>query len=138
MAIRYDTPEDFERDKLKEQALRTHLAAEQQARSGLGWLIISSIPSLFNNVPRWVRWTADVMGVVGIIGVVRSWFTTSKAHNLELERERLGPQMVVLPDGAAARDVSCGCSLKSYTDWQEPKTHMDYAAKSMDSLSLKN
>src|SRR5581483_4826383 len=99
MAKIYETKEDFERDKLKEQAQGLRLSAEKQ--SGLGMSLIggSFLADLFHQqkpeTRGWLRYTSFLLAFTGIIEAVRSWFTSSKAHNLELQSERLGPEQVV-------------------------------------------
>jgi len=140
MAIRYDTPEDFERDKLKEQALQQRLVAEKQSGLGMTFIGGSFIADYYQarkpQTRGWLSYLSAGLGILGIIDTVRSWFTSNKAHNLELERERMGPQMVVLPDGMnMGQDASCGCSHASK---HAPKSHADYALKSADSLIIKS
>jgi hypothetical protein len=137
MAKIYETQDDFERDKLREQAKDLRLKSEKQVTSGMGWVIVSTIPSLFSRRPAWLDYLATLVGIVGIIDLVRSWGTSSKAHDLELQRERLGPGVVVLPPRAdevalaGAQKDDCG-ACKHTKLANAPKSPLDYVEKVAD------
>jgi hypothetical protein len=69
--------------------------------------------------------------------MVKSWITGSKAHDLELQRERLGPAQVVLPQElamAAEPEKECApCKLKKFGELHQPKTLAEHAEKTPDS-----
>ena len=128
MAKIYETQADLEKDVLKQQAQNLRLQASRQGGSGGGLISLNLFTELWHatgrNLPGWLRTAGNILGIVGIIKIVRSYFTDSKAHNLELQRERMGPTTVVLPPeitvahGAPAQedgiDPSCGCPLKRH------------------------
>lgn len=144
MAKIYETKEDFQRDVLEAQAKDLRLKSERQASSGLGLIGISFAPSVFK-LPSWLNIAASIAGIVGVIDVVRSWFTGSKAHTLELQRERLGPGQVALPADTASpvvlmpseKSIDCGCKHKKIAEAFKPKTLSDFAEKpSADAVLL--
>jgi len=93
MAKIYETKEDFERDKLKEQAGRLNNESLKQSGFGVSLIAISlMLDNWFSKTKHQTALLASttVLSVVGAIEIVRSWFTHSKARSLNLERERMG------------------------------------------------
>jgi hypothetical protein len=118
MAKIYETKDDYTKDVLKDQSRDMRLTASRQGERGLGWLGVSFILDLFNarsqNPKGWVRTVAGVTGLLGVIDVVRSFVTDHKVHNLELQKEQLGPQTVVLPpDTMPIPEENCDCKFQS-------------------------
>lgn len=113
MAKIYETSDDYQRDKLADQAKDMRLKAEKQATNGLALIGLSFAPAVFK-LPSWLHTVASVTGLIGMFDVVRSWMTGHRAHDLELERERMGPQHVVLleqpkPEAAHAHGECHAC-----------------------------
>jgi hypothetical protein len=145
MAKIYETKDDFQRDMLDQQAGELHLKSEKQASSGMGWLVASSIPLFFERRPRWLDYIATALSVFGLVDLVQSWRTRSRAHDLELERERMGPQHIMLPADTLPPGVSaqlpiiqpakedCApCKHKKMAGAVKPKSLADYAEKLSD------
>ncbi|NBX03255.1 MAG: hypothetical protein EBR02_04180 [Alphaproteobacteria bacterium] len=132
MAKIYETKDDFKRDKLDEQAKNLRLRKSEQGNSGMTLLGGSFLAEIYHarspETRGWLATVGSIMGIVGMIEIVRSWMTGSKAHDLELERERMGPQHVVLPAGAAPDKDCAPCMLK--TGRIEPKTLAEHAQTS--------
>jgi hypothetical protein len=135
MAKRYDTQEDFQRDVLKDQAQNLRLSAERQSGWGATLVGMSFLGDLLNSGPvkrGWLGVASSVVGIIGIIESVRAWFTHSKAHNLELERERLGPEQIVLPSemgGHSADAALTPCEKKKFADAVNAQSLMEQAAR---------
>lgn len=139
MAKRYDTPEDFQKDVLKDQAAHLRQGASNQALSGFSWMIMSAIPEWIRAAkPEGRGWLSAVsmgMNIIGIAKVVQSWFTGSKAHTLELERERMGPEQIILPSEMGGMSnmgghESCNeCKLKKHTNHIHPHSLIDQATR---------
>lgn len=149
MAKIYETKEDFERDKLKEQALR--LRGDANAQSGFGAALTGIAVWLESmnygkELTRGVRSTAlsiasTATGVIGIIEIVRSWFTHSKAHDLNLERERMGVASEVhLFNGdngmnTIAENMNHPQGSTKYSQNIQPTSLLEQAAKSDFNIS---
>ena len=135
MAKIYETREDFERDKLAEQAGALRLKAERQSGNGLAWLVASSIPAIFSK-RAWVDFAAAALSIVGITQLVKAWRSGSKAHDLELERERLGPEVIRLPadmlGSAPAHSVGEECKPCRQQQALKPRSLMDFAHKNTE------
>lgn len=144
MAKIYETKDDFQRDVLDAQAKDLRLRSEKQASNGLGLIGLSFAPAVFK-LPGWLNIAGSIAGFVGIIDVVRSWFTGSKAHSLELQRDQLGPQRIVLPSEVPlpgttvseekpvhSHTESCGCKHKKLAGMMAPKSLTDFAEKTTD------
>lgn len=143
MAKIYETKEDFERDKLKEQAAALDNKALRQ--SGFG-IAITAVGLFLHNLnlgkiiekgksstALYVSYT--IASIVGIVEVARSWFTASKSHDLKLERERMGASTEVhmfndspIPNMLAANNQDC-CTPK-YTQNIQPTSLLEQASKS--------
>ncbi len=151
MAKIYETKEDFERDKLKEQALR--LRGDANSQSGFG-AALAGIAIWLENVnigkeaSRGVRSTglsiaSTVAGVVGVVEMVRSWFTHNKAHNLTLERERMGTAKEVhLFDSPQNVDLAMNpaepcCNKPQYRQNIQPTSLIEQATKTDTALHQK-
>lgn len=129
MAKIYETSADFEKDKLREQAGELRQRAEAHNKASWMmlagalladlWNITKRVPSRVLSVAGWAMFAGSV------IETFKSWQTHSKAHDLELKRERLGPEIAVLPPGAE-NDKECGCKSKHAVS---PKTLLEQAAK---------
>lgn len=140
MAKIYETQQDFERDMLAEQA--TGLREKAHKHDGTGWALMlgSVLVDLWNTTRRYssraMSFASGVLAVAGIIEWIQGWRTHSRAHDLDLQRERLGPGMIVLPppEGQAlAQDEECqACKLKSHRHARLRKTPLDFAEKQPD------
>ena len=132
MAKIYETREDFERDKLKDQSKDLRIKEHSQSSLGITMVGTSLALDLFRMArpsPGWLRIASNVLSIGGLIEIVRSWFTSSKAHSLELERDRMGPERIVLPAEMTGAEKECHtCPDKRYAHI-EPRSHGDYAAK---------
>lgn len=96
MAKIYETQKDFEQDKLDEQSKGLHIKSGDEFIEGVGIGAVGSIASYFSK-SRAVALLSSALNLVGIGFMIKSFFTRSKANDLELERDRLGPQHIVLP-----------------------------------------
>lgn len=119
MAKIYETHKDFERDKLKDQARDMREVSNSQGYLGTTLFAAGWITRLYNEAARaprgWVNTLSWALEVVGLVGMVKSWFTSHKAHDLAMQRDRLGPEHVVLPPemGAAQQQQDCtSCAVK--------------------------
>ena len=141
MAKIYETKEDFERDKLKEQAGR--LNNESLKQSGFGVSLIAISLMLDNWFSKTKHQTAlavstTVLGVVGAIEIIRSWLTHSKARDLNLERERMGhgTEIHLFNDAPqqglniAMSDEKPCCDKPKYAQNIQPTSLLEQAAKS--------
>ena len=136
MAKIYETKEDFERDKLKEQASALHMDAERQSHGGLAFaasaLIAESIRSAKPETRGWMTYLSWALIVPAFVQMVRSWFTSTNAHTLDLQHDRMGPERVVLPPDIAPNALEahqeCGCKLKKYAV-SAPTSLLDQAQK---------
>lgn len=139
MAKIYETQKDFEQDKLKDQAADMNLKAGSQAILGMSSMVLGSVINDYNTKQTGgLKFASLALIAVGAIEFVRSLFTGSKASDLTLKKERLGPPVVVLPpemggstivDSAQLDNPSCGCKLK-HTQAVQPKTLLEQAVKS--------
>lgn len=142
MAIIYETKEDFERDTLKEQSKSTYTQSLEQFSGGAVAVMVGSLIDDYNPKKNNVLWLASVALMIGGgIQAIRSMFTASKAHNLKLEKERLGPQTVVFPpDVPVASDMPVAgsnvekacCSGKCHN--VKPTTLLEQAEKRLSEL----
>lgn len=107
MAIIYETQQDFERDKLKEQSKNTYTKSLEQAVIGSGAFIVGLLIDEANPKKNNILWLASLALMVGGgVQGIRSMFTAGKAHSLQLEKDRLGPQTVIFPpDVPVASDM---------------------------------
>ena len=104
MAKIYETKEDFERDKLDEQAKDLHIKSGDQFISGVATGALGSIIHfVFRN--RVSGAASVVLNVFGAFGMVKSFFTLRSAHDLERQRERMGPDTIVLPHDMPMNNV---------------------------------
>lgn len=143
MAKIYETKEDFEHDKLKEQSSRLNNEALKQGGFGISLVAISIWLDNFNlsNIiekgkrSTGLAVTSTILGAVGFIEVIRSLFTQSKARGLNLERERMGHSTEVhlfndpsIPNLTMNNEKSC-CGQNKYTQNIQPTSLMEQAAK---------
>ena len=140
MAKIYETQEDFTRDKLAEQAGAMHLKSAQQSEKGVAMIATSFFVDVLNmSMARSRSWLSAVgtfLGIVGMVDVFKGWSTKNKAHDLDMQRERMGPQRIVLPpDVAPELEKDCApCALKNtFADRAGQKTLAEYAEKPLDS-----
>jgi len=139
MAKIYETKEDFEKDVIKNQAKDLRLEASRQVSTGF----FLSGAGLFTDILRLRkvidnRWglLSQAFSVIGLIDIVRSFFTDHKARDLELQRQRMGPETIVIPPDALQQelktdgiDPSCGCPLKRYSSALAPTSLIEQAMK---------
>ena len=124
MAKIYETKDDYQKDVIKDQVKDLRLEASRQSGWGATWIGGSFLTDLWREKGiirgRGPGLVSAALSVFGIVDIVRSWMTSSKAHTLELQRERMGPSTVVLPPDALSPpqndgiDPSCGCPLKRH------------------------
>lgn len=143
MAIIYETKEDFEREKLKDQSNDLYLKSANQSGIGLGAFIFGSIAHDINRGNE----KSGILGLVGIglmavgaVELVKAFFTGHKAHSLKLERDRMGPHTVIFPpdvatvsDMAVVGDNDC-CDKKKHSHAVQPKTLLAQAEKHISTL----
>ena len=140
MAKIYETKEDYERDKLGEQTAGLHLKSSQQSQHGMAIIGTSLFLDVLNMSMRqargWLSAVSTFLGVVGVIDMFKGWNTKNRAHDLELQRDRLGPQQVILPADVAEpqKEGDClPCALKKKFGEATPqKTLAEYAQKPVD------
>ena len=134
MAKIYETKEDFERDKLTEQAQQLRNDANSQSQiggaastGGLATLIVKN-----QHESKWISFAAFGLITYGLIESIRSWFTAGKAHTLELERDRMGPAKVIMPPDIAVVEEhkDCQCHSKLHKHAVSPKTLLEQAERS--------
>jgi hypothetical protein len=137
MAIIYETQTDFEREKLKDQSKDVYMQSASQGGTGLAALVVSSVIDRFNSndskALHLAGWAAAIFGGVKII---QSFFTAGKAHNLELQKERLGPQTVVFPPDVQSGVENGGkecCGKRKYADIK-PTSFREQAEKHLSTL----
>lgn len=117
MAKIYETKEDFQRDVLKEQAHRLRHQAHSQDRAS--WLMMAGgmVASLWNVTKRrssaFLSFASTFLYISAVVELVRAWRTESKAHDADLERERLGPGQVALPPDVSLHDVRLGRAART-------------------------
>ncbi|MEK6747177.1 MAG: hypothetical protein AABY33_09140 [Pseudomonadota bacterium] len=143
MAIIYETQTDLEREKLKDQSTDVYIKSAEQAATGMTSVVLGSLINDFNNKDSGaMRLASLAASVFGAVKVVQSLFTANKAHNLKLEKERLGPQTIVFPpDGHTSSGSSMAvvgekpCCEKGNCDRNiQPKTLLEQAEKRLSSL----
>ena len=122
MAKIYETKEDFQKDALESQAKDLRLKAAHQAGTGSAMIGTNFFIDLWQarrgGGSGLIALASSLLGIVGVVQVVKSFFTDHKAHDLELQRERMGPTRIVLPpDVMLPGDVpekDCGCKHKRH------------------------
>ena len=130
MAKIYETKEDFERDKLTEQAKNLRLSASHEAGWGAVLISGSFLTDLLTKSTGGWRVLSSALSVMGIIEAIKSLFTGSKAHTLELERDRMGPAKVVMPpDTVIEEHKDCHCHSKLHKHAVSPKTLLEQAER---------
>lgn len=143
MAIIYETKTDYEREKLKDQSNNTYMQAASQGATGMASVIVGSLIHDFNNKDSGaMRLMGNVANIFGIIKVVQSFMTGNKAHNLKLERDRLGPQNIVYPPDVplaadmpvAGSNVEKACCAGSKCHNVKPTTLLEQAEKHLSTL----
>ena len=144
MAKIYETKEDFEKDVLKDQAKDLRLQAANQSSYGLALTGLGlGIENFARNLGKTSGWLSLVTigtSVVGLMELIRGWSTDSKAHDLELKRERLGPETIVLPPDMPLNDASekdCGCKFKRFTKTSNPTSLTEQAVNSANDTRSK-
>lgn len=101
MAKIYETHQDFERDKLTEQISGEKHRAH--AHDSMGWMALtgSFMLGAWNAAKETPSRLLSVLSTALVVGSVvewvNAWRSNRHAHELQLERERLGPARVVLP-----------------------------------------
>lgn len=144
MAKIYQTHKDYERDQLDKQAMDLRLAASSEARTGSALFAGSLLLDLLNTAKGGMRHVLTIVSgalfIGSIVEAVKSWRTNSRAHDLELERQRLGPAQVVLPadmhapgemEPTAPTKASC-CKSKRIQEALAGKTLLEHAEKPVD------
>lgn len=128
MAKIYESRDDFERDKLKEQAAQQKYNALWHTANASGFIGLGAALHLLNaKKPRdWITWVGFASIGAGVFEMIKSWFTSSKAHTLELQRDRLGPETIVLPPDMAPPQGG----EKRYLQSVQPTTLLEQADKS--------
>jgi hypothetical protein len=134
MAKIYETKDDFVRDKLHEQSSDLRLEAEKQSHASSTFLVASGIAEMFRlSKPEkrgWLSYVSWAAIAGSVISMIQSWGTASKAHNLELEADRMGPQRIVLPADVAPLDADQTFHSVKHTLLVEPKTLEQHAETS--------
>ncbi len=137
----YDNKDDFVKDKLTEQASDLRHQAHRQESLGFSLMVGSFLADMWNATRKAsstaLRWTGSILAIAAIVEWVQSWRTNTRAHDLELQRERMGPTNVVVLDGntpviPSAEKECKPCRAKSFTR----RTHTQLAAKTDDSTTL--
>ena len=141
MAKRYDTQEDFERDKLKEQANDLRIKGTQQFAGGM-WLIVGSfisdgIRELKPQNRQWMSYLSRGLTFAALIEGARSYFTHREADRLAMQRDRMGPEHVVLPAdmSAPSQEQDCSYISKNFTSSVGHQTLLEQAIKSEQPLT---
>ena len=142
MAKIYETKEDYAKDVLKDQAKDLHLKSEKQAGWGSSLILLNFFVDLLHargaRVSSLVQTVAGALGFVGIFKFVQSWMTGGKARDLEMQRERLGPEIAILPPDitpANTPEKECApCKMKRYAAALGPTSLMDQAVKGEDGM----
>ncbi len=136
MAVIYETKEDFERDKLKDQVKDVSLHGERQASLGLASVIGGTIVDTINTKRTGgLRLASIALNVVGIVEIVKSMFTASKAHDLRLKHERMGPQVSVIPSDSEIPTMEpARCCNRKHTANIQPTTLIEQAQRPEEPL----
>jgi len=136
MAKIYETKEDFERDKLKEQSGRLWQNALVQSGTAMGLAAASLVTEFIRRekpeTRGGLRWVSGILAITGIVEQVRSWTIQGKARNLELQTERMGPETTIIPADVPNMDMNpkdCGCKIKPYKRLLGPRTLLEQAEK---------
>ena len=144
MAKIYETKEDFAKDALKDQAKDLRLKASRQAGTGSSLIIADFFVQMLRASGTiksgLVGIAGSVMGIGGVVQIIRSWFTDSKAHDLEMKRERLGPETIVLPPDMPLNDTpekDCGCKFKKFSNIINPTSLTEQAVNSANDTRSK-
>lgn len=109
MTVIYETKEDFEKAKLSEQAKDLHLKASHEGGFGMALIGMNFIMDHYSRYiknPTMMKLGGSILGILGIVESVKSFFTSSKAHDREHELERMGPQTFAMP-----REAFVGASI---------------------------
>ena len=148
MAKIYETKEDFQRDVLKDQAADLRLKSSEQNATGLAYLSGSVLVDLWNrgrqSASAGLSIVSGALFIASIVNWVKSWRTSSRAHDLELERERLGPQAVVLPAEQASslsaqqahHDHECKTCKHRLGRLMKAQSHVEHAQRVDDANQL--
>lgn len=131
MAKIYETQADFEKEVLEKQAQELRMRAETQNKASwmmLAGALLADVWNLTKRVPSRVLSVAGwAMFIGSVVETFKSWQTHNRAHDLELKRERLGPETAVLPPGENDKEKEdCGCKTK----YAAPKTLLEQALRS--------
>lgn len=136
MAIIYETQKDFERDKLKDQARNMSFKSSEQMGNALAASLLGVfIDSANTKKSVGLNIVSGALAAVGIVELVHSLISRSKARDLRLQHERMGPQTVILPpEIPAAVNVmqtmnDKACCGKRYSQTIQPATLLEHAAK---------
>lgn len=134
MAKIYQTPADLERDTLKDQVhQKSAEGLSQSVTAGnflFGAILSEWIRERKPDTRGWMSYLTWGAILVGAVQMVKSWMTFSKAHNLQLERERLGPENVVYPpDMPQSQPAMLCCQGKSHAAAVGAKTLLEHAQK---------
>lgn len=118
MAKIYETRTDFERDKLKDQANRLHNRAHTENSVGMLFLLGGLAAEFWNDMKKIPHKALSVLSATFYIAAavewIMSWSTRRRARDLDLQRERLGPEQVTLPpEMASQQQQECKpCAIK--------------------------
>lgn len=136
MAKRYDSQDDFKKDALREEVLKTQVKAERQATSGMALIGGSLLADFFHQrEPEsrgWLQILSLGLTIAGITQAIRSWITSMRGHTLETERQKMGPLVVVLPPEQGGAEPECGCKDKLHAQPIGSKTLLAQAIRSDD------
>ncbi len=135
MAKIYETRTDFERDALKAQSQRVHRQASDENATGFTLIAAGWIAQLYHDLKPdargWLLKAGLAAEVIGAVLAIKSWFTRHKAHSLDLDRERLGPETVALPPEMTGTEKDCApCAVKKILTGKHARTPLDFAEPS--------
>lgn len=139
MAKIYETKEDFQRDKFKEQIHRLDNQAHAQDSTSWALLMGSVLADVWNMTKQRsstaLSFVSGALLITAVVQWFKSWRTHGKSHDLSLQLERMGPETIVLAPGMVmgeppTPEKECtSCKHKKYGQGITPKTLADYAEK---------
>ena len=144
MAKIYETREDFKKDKLTEQAHALRTQAHQQDSLGFSMMAGSFLAGMFNSAraqtSKGLAFLETVLAIGAVVEWIQAWRTGSRAHDLELQRDRMGPTEVVLLDGDVSAKAKPAkdckpCDAKSFAGGYKLRKHTEHAAKHEESAA---
>ncbi|MDX2074108.1 MAG: hypothetical protein SFX19_07075 [Alphaproteobacteria bacterium] len=121
MAKIYETTQDLEREQLDKQAAHLRAQANKQTHRSLMLLTTSLIIDIWNRGKGAGSFILSALSTALTVGSImdafKAWKTDGRARELEAERSKMGPEVVLLPPQSDSKPEmhqgDCDCHTKS-------------------------